>query len=100
VTRSDLVFSLPEPHSSILATVPEEESSAKAAFSMPVEKDASYSTSAIRKDFTASADLLPHLPSPSQITDVAINSPSTRSLGTKYIERRPLDPAHTPYDIV
>ena len=65
-----------------------------------MEMDTSCSLPAIREDITATTDLPPQLPSPPQVTDIAINKPSERSLGTENIENRPLDPAHSPYDIV
>jgi hypothetical protein len=34
------------------------------------------------------------------VTDVTVDGPSTRSLGTEYIERHPLDPAYCQYDTV
>ena len=94
-TRPDPVFSSLESHSSILVTAAKGEGSAKAGLSM--EQNASYPTSA---DITATADIPPQLPSPSPATDVAIDGPSTRSLGSEHIEHRPLDSTHSPYDIV
>ena len=65
-----------------------------------MEKDTSCSLPAIREDITATTDLPPQLPSPPQITDIIIDKSSERSLGTENIEHLPLDPAHSPYDIV
>jgi hypothetical protein len=98
VTGSDLSFYFPESHPSILAPAAEGEGSAKAGLSM--EKDTSDSASAIREDITATADLPPQSPSPSPVTNVATDGPSTRSLGTERIERHPLDPAYCQHDIV
>ena len=93
-TRSDLAFSSPESHSSILVPAAEGESDTKAGLSM--EEDASCSPLAVREDITSTADILPQLPSPSPVADVVIDGPS----GTEHIEHRPLDPAHSQYDIV
>jgi hypothetical protein len=98
VTGSDLSFYFPESHSSILAPAAEGEGSAKAGLSM--EKDASDFASAIRKDTTAIPDFPPQLPSPSPVTNVATDGPSTRSLSTEHIEHHPLDPAYYRHDIV
>jgi hypothetical protein len=65
-----------------------------------MEKDASDSASAIRKDITAVPDFPPQLPSPSPVTEVATDGPSTHSLGTEHIEHHPLDPAYCQHDIV
>ena len=65
-----------------------------------MEKGASCCLPAIREDITTTTDLPPQLPSPPQITDIIIDKSSERSLGTENIEHRPLDPAHSPYDIV
>ncbi|KAN0140473.1 hypothetical protein V8E53_001682 [Lactarius tabidus] len=86
-----------ESHPSILSTAAEGEGSTKVGLSM--EMDASYSAvdTAIREDITVTADLPPLLPSSSPVTDVAIDDPSTRSLGT---ETCPLGPVQSSYDIV
>jgi hypothetical protein len=65
-----------------------------------MEMDASHSTSAIRKDITATADLPLQLPSPFPVTDIGTDGPPERSLGTEHLEHQRLDPAHSPYDIV
>ena len=63
-------------------------------------EDTSYSPSAIREDITPTAGLPPRLLSPSPVVDEVMEGPSTRSLSTEHIEHRPLDPTHSPYDIV
>ena len=78
--RSDLSVSSPESHS-ILATAAQGEGSTRLS-----EEDASYSPSAIREDITATSDI-PQLP----FADEAIDSPSTRSLGTEHIKHSPPD---------
>ena len=50
-----------------------------------MEEEASYSTLGIREETT------PTLPSPSSVTNVATDGPSTRSLGTENIEHHPPD---------
>ena len=60
-TQSDLTFSLPVSHSSILAPTAEGEGSTKAILSM--ELDASHSPLGIHKDITAVTDIPPSLPS-------------------------------------
>jgi hypothetical protein len=65
-----------------------------------MEKDASDSASAIRKDITITPDLPPQLPSPLPVTSVVTDGPSTRSLGTEHIEHHPLDTAYCQHDIV
>ena len=65
-----------------------------------MEEDASHSPSAVREDITGTADISLQLPSPSPVTDVVIDGPSTRNLGTEHIEHRPLDPTHSSYAIV
>jgi hypothetical protein len=65
-----------------------------------MEKDASFSASAIREDITVTPDLPPQLPSLSPATDSPTNDPSTHSLGTEHIEHPPLDPAYCQHDIV
>jgi hypothetical protein len=97
VTISDLSFSSPESHLSILETAAQGEGGAKSVLSM--EKDASYSASAIRKDIMVTPDLPPQLPSP-PVTKVATDIPSTHSLGTEHMEHHPLDPAYSQHDIV
>ena len=69
---------------------------------MSMGEDTSYSTLGIREEITASADISLQLPSPSPPADVVIEGPSMRSLCTEHIEHptRPLDPAHSLYDIV
>jgi hypothetical protein len=89
---------LPECHSSILTTAAKGEAGAKAGLSM--EKDTSYSASAIRKDITITPDLPPQLPSPSPVIDIVNYGPLTRSLGTERIKHNPLDPAYAQHDIV
>ncbi|KAN0140518.1 hypothetical protein V8E53_001727 [Lactarius tabidus] len=74
------------------------EGSAKAGLSM--EMDASHSTSAIRKDITATEDLPPQLPSLFPVTDIGTDGSPERSLGTEHLEHQRLDPARSPYDIV
>lgn len=59
-----------------------------------MEKHASHSHSAIREDISVTADIPRQLPPPSPVVV------STRSLGTEYVEHRPPDPTHIPYDIV
>ena len=82
-TRSDLTFSSPESHSSILAPAAEGEGDTKAGLSM--EEDASYSPLAIREDFAATANIPPpQLSSPSPIADVVTDGPSTHSLSTEH----------------
>ena len=78
-TRSDLAFSSPESHLSILAA------------GMSMEKDASYSTLGVREEITATAAIPPQLSPLSPLTDVAIDESSTHPLGTRYIEHRPPD---------
>jgi hypothetical protein len=87
-----------ESHSSVLSTAAEGEGSAKVGLS--TEMDASCSATAIREDITATADRPPQLPTPSRVTDVVIENPSTGSLGTEHTEHPHLDPAHCQYDIV
>ena len=55
---------------------------------------------AIHEDITAVTDTPPRMPSQSPVADVVIDDPSTHSLGTGRIEHPPLDPTHSPYDIV
>ena len=93
-TRSELAFSSPACQSSILASAAEGEGITKAGLSM--EEDASYSPLAVREDITATADIPPQLPSPSPVADLVIDDPS----GTEHTEHRPIDPAHSQYDIV
>ena len=57
-------------------------------------KDASHSTLGAREEVTATADIPPQLLSLAPVSDVAIDDPSKRSLGTEHIEQRP------PYAIV
>ena len=95
--RSDLAYSLPESHLSILATAPEKEGGTKVGSS--TEKDASYSTLGIREDNTATLDTAQLASSP-PVTDVVTDDPSTHPLGIELMGRRPLDPMHSPYDIV
>ncbi|KAN0140486.1 hypothetical protein V8E53_001695 [Lactarius tabidus] len=87
-----------ESHSSILSTAVDGEGSAKVGLSM--EMDASCSTTAIREDVTVTTDRPPQLPTPSGVTDIGIENPSTDSLGTEHTEHPHLDPAHCQYDIV
>ena len=70
-------------HSSILATVAEGEGSAKAGMSMEE----------VREEITTTADIPPppQLSTLSRVTDVAIDDPSKRSLGTEHIGQRPPD---------
>ena len=70
-------------HSSIIATASEGEGSAKAGMSI---ED-------VREEITATADIPPppQLSTLSRVTDVAIDDPSQRSLGTDHIEQRPPD---------
>ena len=93
-TRSELAFSSPACQSSILASAAEGEGITKAGLSM--EEDSSYSPLAVREDITATADIPPQLPSPSPVADLVIDDPS----GTEHTEHRPIDPAHSQYDIV
>ena len=94
-TRSDLA---PESHSSILATAAEGQGSTKARMSM--EEDGSHSTLEVHEEITVAADMPPQLRSPSPPADAVIDGPSMCSLCTEHIEHRPLDPTHSPYNIV
>ncbi|KAN0139098.1 hypothetical protein V8E53_003100 [Lactarius tabidus] len=87
-----------EYHSSVLSTAADGEGSVKVGLSM--EMDASYSATAIRENITATTDRPPQLPTPSRVTDVAIDNPSTGSLGTEHTEHPHLDLSHCQYDIV
>ena len=78
-TRSDLAFSSPESHLSILAA------------GMSMKGGASYSTLGVREEITATAAIPPQLSPLSPLTDVAIDESSTHPLGTRYIEHRPPD---------
>ena len=95
---SDLAFSSPGSHSSIIATAAKGEGSTKAGSG--VEEVASNSPLAIREDVTATADIPPQLPSPSPGANVVADGPSTRSLVMEHIEHRTIDPTNSPYDIV
>ena len=70
-------------HSSILATDSEGEGSTKTGMSMEE----------VREEITATADIPPppQLSTLSRVTDVAIDDPSQRSLGTEHIGQRPPD---------
>ena len=96
VTRSDLAFSSPVSHSSILAPAAEGEGSTKAGLSM--ELDASHSPLVIHKDITAVTDIPPSLPSQSPVADIVIDSSSTHSLGTEHVVNCPLDPPHVGHE--
>ena len=89
VARSDLAFSLPESHLSILATAAEGGRGTMASWSM--EEGFSYIPPAIREDITSTAGLPPWLQSPSPAVDEVIEGPSTRSFSTEHIEVRPPD---------
>ena len=95
-TRSDLAFSSPVSHSSILAPAAEGEGSTKASLSM--ELDASHSPLVIHEDITAVTDIPPSLPSQSPVADIVIDSSSTHSLGTEHIVNCPLDPPHVGHE--
>ena len=89
---------MPESHPLILAPAAEGEGGTKPNSIM--EEDASHSPLAIHEDITAVTDIPLRPPSQSPVADVVIDDPSTHSLGTEHIERHPLDPTHSPYDIV
>ena len=61
-----------------------------------MEEDASHTPLPIHEDITAVTDISPRLPSQSPVAD----DPSTHSLGTEHKANLPLDPTHSPYDIV
>ena len=68
---------------------------------LSMEADASYPPfREIREDITANVDIPPQLPLPAPVTDIVIDDPSKRSLGTEHIEDRPLDRTDSPYDTV
>ncbi|KAI9444364.1 hypothetical protein BJY52DRAFT_1316553, partial [Lactarius psammicola] len=58
---------------------------------LPKERD---SCMAIRENTAAALDIPPQSLSPSSVTDIAITSPSWRSLGAEHTGDRPLHPSH------